>query len=61
MDLSEDLKQANKLADETAEKHDARARKHDRDVEAFVDARVDELDRAAENVKAAVSERKKKA
>lgn len=61
MDPSEDLRKADKLADIAAEKHDARARKHDRDVEAFVDARVDELDRAAENVKAAVSERKKKA
>lgn len=26
MDLSEDMKQASKLADEAAEKHDARAR-----------------------------------
>ena len=58
MDLSEDMKQASKLADEAAEKHDSRARERDRKVYRFVDGRVEELDRAVANADAAASEGK---
>ncbi|MGZ4286073.1 MAG: hypothetical protein ACXVHB_18130 [Solirubrobacteraceae bacterium] len=56
MNLSEDMKQASKLADEAAEKHDARARKRDREIYASVDGRVAELDRAVANAEVVASE-----
>ena len=58
MDLSEDMKQASKLADEAAEKHDALASERDRKVYGFVDGRVAELDHAVANAQAVASERK---
>jgi hypothetical protein len=61
MGLSEDMKQASKLADEAAEKHDARARERDRKVYGFVDGRVSELDQAIANAEAVASEGKARA
>ena len=58
MDVSEQLNQADRQADELAAKHQAKAKKLDDKSQAFADDRASELDRAVANAEAFVRDRK---